>query len=26
MEPQGSLSHLHESATCPYPDPDKSLF
>ena len=24
MEPEGSLPHSQESATCPYPEPDKS--
>jgi hypothetical protein len=24
MEPEGSLSHSHVPATCPYPDPDQS--
>jgi hypothetical protein len=24
MEPEGSLSHSQEPATCPYPEPDKS--
>jgi len=24
MEPEGSLPHLQVSATCPYPEPDKT--
>jgi hypothetical protein len=24
MEPKGSLPHLQEPATCPYPEPDQS--
>jgi len=24
MEPEGSLSHSQQSATCPYPEPDQS--
>jgi hypothetical protein len=24
MEPQGSLPHLQETVTCPYPEPDQS--
>jgi hypothetical protein len=24
MEPEGSLPHLQELLTCPYPEPDKS--
>jgi len=24
MEPEGSLSHLQDPATCPYPEPDQS--
>jgi len=24
MEPEGSVLHLQESVTCPYPEPDQS--